>query len=777
VPSEDKFQKHLELWARSHPKEAVLIPYVEDEMLSYCKTLKGELNLRLQGENGQETFYSQEGAMDEAREWFATIDSKHVGVLYVYGLGLGYYYKVSKDWLHGEASRALVFLEDNAAVLRKFLEMDDAEEVLRDTQVHIVYLKDLHSKKEVLKDLYWQVALASAQVSALRYYERKKPEIYEALRHDITYSAELKKSLLEEYLEYGSAFFINCYQNYMCLPNSYKGNNFFGKFKKVPAIICGAGPSLEKNMHLLTHLKERALIFAGGSAINILNSGSIQPHLCAGIDPNTAQNVRLHHAQAYEIPFFYRNRLNHKAFKTIHGPHLYLTGSGGYEIAEYFESRLGIEGEDLDEGHNVITFCMEIAQHMGCDPIIFVGLDLAFTDRKTYSSGVVFDPSVEQKTLDEYASFETSGYIKKDIYGEPIYSLWKWIAESEWIGEWAQEHPELRILNCTEGGLGFPGVENMSLKNAIETFLCKQYDLSGRIHAEIQNSRMPEVTLERIVEIMSELRESLIRCQEDLGILIDESEGSKAKMADESLKEPPHQSGRAALAETDLSEEVAYTAVVDVFNQAYSFLLNSKLQQLKRGDMPLSEQEKHIRRLELNIERLRFLFTVANVNCQIIEFALADHENHDDPVAEPKNEVGPVFREDLPEVKFDWKEKAELKKSVRRLYYPSKALKAESHFENGLLSGTSIFYSEAGIPLSKSCFTEGKLEGECFWYFPSGAIYSRQNFSKGLLNGEQLYYYENGAIKTRLDYIQGRLINTATLYDVDSSLQRSIVFN
>ncbi|MGZ3634233.1 MAG: motility associated factor glycosyltransferase family protein, partial [Parachlamydiaceae bacterium] len=688
-----QLQRNLELWARIHPKEAVLIPYIEDETLQFCQTEKGELNLCRQTEKGSEIFYASTGAQDEANEWFKTINQEHEGVLYVYGIGLGYYYQAAKQWLHQNPNRSLVFLEDDAAVLRKFLEQQEAEHLLRDSQVHLIYLQDMKAKKEVLNELYWQVALASAQVSALRYYRKAKRATFETLEHDLTYSAELKKSLLEEYLEYGSAYFANCYQNLLCLPHSYRGNHFFGQFPKVPAIICGAGPSLEKNMHLLKRLKERALIFAGGSAINILNSGSIQPHLCAGIDPNTAQNVRLHHAQAYEIPFFYRNRLNHQAFNTIHGPHLFLTGSGGYEVGQYFESQLEIKGEDLDEGHNVVTFCMEIAQRMGCDPILFVGLDLAFTDRKTYSEGVVFDPNVEQKTLDEYANFETTGYLKKDIYGEPIYSLWKWVAESEWVGEWVAEHPKLRVINCTEGGLGFPGVENMPLKEAVEKYLHKQSDLSGQIHTEIQNGRMPQVTKERVKEAMQELKESLVRCQEDLSILIEDLVECKEKVVKELFEISPVQSGRAALAEIELSEEVGYSAVIDVFNQAYSFVLNSRLQKLKREDSPLSEHEKHVKRLELNIERLRFLFTAANMNCQLMDYAFTEEATKEGR-SHVEKEVGPKFREEVEDVVFDWKDSVKLESGAKRLYYASGALKAESYYLNGLLHGPSHWYTE-----------------------------------------------------------------------------------
>jgi hypothetical protein len=257
--------------------------------------------------------------------------------------------------------------------------------------------------------------------------------------------------------------------------------------------------------------------------------------------------------------------------------------------------------------------------------------------------------------------------------------------------------------------------------------------------------------------------------------LIEESEGYKEKVAKELLETPPVQSGRAALAEIELGEEVGYTAVIDVFNQAYSFLLNSRLQKLKREGGPLSEHEKHVKRLEFNIERLRFLFTVANINCQLMDYAFAEDAGKESRSC-VKKEIGPEFREEVDEVVFDWKGSAKLENGAKRLYYPSGALKAESYYLNGLLHGPSHWYTEEKVLLAESTFIDGKQEGEALWYYPSGALYSRQNFSNGLLDGEQTYYYEDGSTKTHLHYVKGQLTKSALLYDRDQSLKREIIF-
>ncbi len=214
---------------------------------------------------------------------------------------------------------------------------------------------------------------------------------------------------------------------------------------------------------MLPALKERALLFAGSSALNALIPKGIIPHFGVAIDPNLAQYSRVAVTQPYAVPFFYRNRLFHEALKAIKGPRLYLTGSGGYDIAHWFEEQLHIEGENLDEGHNVVNFCLEIAQALGCNPIILVGVDLAFTNQQHYADGIIANLNLTEEDFKTAGDFESTPLLKKDITGQPVMTLWKWITEADWISKFAHRYPETMILNATEGGLGFQDIPNLTL--------------------------------------------------------------------------------------------------------------------------------------------------------------------------------------------------------------------------------------------------------------------------------------------------------------------------
>jgi len=613
-------QQNISLWAQKYPKEAIFLPYTDCKGVEFCHTKKGELNLKGYI-NGHEFFYhSTSNALKEAQEWFHKLPLHDVEILYVFGVGLGYAYKAASEWLKQNPKHHLVFLEDDLAVIHRLFETEIGTEILSDHQVQLHYFANLEETQSAISELYWDFMSLKMHISALKAYNKHKKERFNELQHKLQYDATMRYSLVDEYLTYGVSFYRNFYPNLLDLPGAALGDSLVNKFQNVPAIICGAGPSMSKQLSQIGSYLDKALIFAGGSAMNALNAAGIQPHLGAGVDPNPEQYIRVEGNSAFEVPFLYRNRMSHRAFGYVHGPHLYVTGSGGYDVAGWFEEELGIKGEDIDEGFNVVNFCLDIARVWGCNPIIFVGLDLAFTEMEAYAKGVVEKSKVTKKELLEAPNLDDTALLKEDIHGNPVYTLWKWIAESNWIGDFSKEHSEVTIINATEGGIGFPGVVNMPLHDVAERYFHRHYDLKDRLQGEIQNALLPDVTEEKVRQTLIKMRDSLGRCQESLQILIEETEPIIEKLRNEKKVSVTLQTGRAALYETELSEEPGYIYVLEIFNIIFSKMMNQELRQILQE--AISPWKQAIKKLELNKKKLIFLRDVASANVALINHSL-----------------------------------------------------------------------------------------------------------------------------------------------------------
>lgn len=624
--NETCFHDNIQLWSRTNPRKALLLQYSQDDSIQFCKSENGSLNLSRTIEGETSYYHDKINPQAEAEHWFASLDLRIATVIYVYGIGLGYYYSVAKEWLKANPKRSIVFLEDNPTVIHRLFQTELGTEILKDRQVVIFCFDDLKDPEGLFEELYWDFILTQMAISALEFYARHKKEKYLELKHKIVHDAAIKNALVEEYLHYGVAFFRNFYPNMLLLSESWQGTHLYGKFENIPAIICGAGPSLERNIHQLSQYLDKAIVFGGGSALNALSSRGILPHFGIGIDPNPTQEYRLSTNKAYEVPLFYRNRMHADAFKLIHGPRLYIPGAGGYEVSDWFDEKFDLlkEIEWLDEGHNVVNFGMELANLLGCNPIIFVGVDLAYTDMQSYVSGIIEDTSVSKKDILETDDFDTTALLKEDIYGKPIYTLWKWIAESEWAGEYAKTHPNLTIINSTEGGLGMPGIPNIPLAEVAQQYLQRSYDLRSRVMGEILCSGMPEITDSSVVDATKELKLSIERSMEYIDQLIEDNLKYHNKLTEERKVPEIRQSGLAALAEIELEEEPAYEYIIGVFNLVYSRILNKEIQLINSSTQSISEWKKQVEINQVNLKRLRFMHDVAYVNLEIINRALEE---------------------------------------------------------------------------------------------------------------------------------------------------------
>lgn len=510
-----------------------------------------------------------------------------VSLLYVLGLD-PFIYEKAFPWLEEQPSRHIVFLENNP--LRMSQALHTHTDLFENRQVHIDWLglSDPMQKAEALAEKY-SVSNFSLHVhpdftmKSLAKFKKRLTELslmHEAMLSEIVFSEKL---------------FENFYQNLPHIFDSFPVTALQGKFENIPAIICGAGPSLEKSIPLLKKLEDKALLITGGSAITALSQKNVSMHLAVACDPMPGELERIQRSAAFEVPFLYSTRVHKGVFSQLNGPFgwVHNQSAGMFEVwlnkicdLQKFE----VVRDTSSLAMSVSSMNLALAHLMGCNPIIFCGMDLSYQNGKKYPDGVL--------KKGNSAANEGARKKAKNIYDETVETNALWQIESHVFSAFAKKHPETTFLNATEGGLGFSGVKNLSLQEVHKTHLTDMHDLWGMIRASYASETLEPI--KKPVQMkMTELKSSLLLCLEKVQILRKESSAMT------SLKKP---TGAYVCAQIELEEEKIYREFFLLFRHQLEkfFAYHEKTQ---KPFSPLEKEEKTWALLEANIQNYLKLYS------------------------------------------------------------------------------------------------------------------------------------------------------------------------
>ena len=197
--------------------------------------------------------------------------------------------------------------------------------------------------------------------------------------------------------EFEERWIENIFANLPFMGTALPVAKLFGKFKGCPGVIVSAGPSLRKNIQHLKSIKDKAVIVCVDTAYKVCLKSGIIPHIVMTLDAQKhsvkhftgADTQALLLADAVSSPAILRSYTGHKAISTTSK---YFNDSQGNTtrettpIMDWIEKRVEPIG-DIQSGGSVATSAFDLLLNMGCDPVVLIGQDLAYTGREIHSAG------------------------------------------------------------------------------------------------------------------------------------------------------------------------------------------------------------------------------------------------------------------------------------------------------------------------------------------------------------------------------------------------------
>lgn len=415
--------------------------------------------------------------------------------LFVRGMGMGYH--VEK--LHRLFPHATIWVfEPNIRVLQAAFRCTDLSQAILDHKVRFLTCLDKSRLFAV-----WTPHLAAISIG--NHVIDHPPSLQ--LQTEFLHRA---KDLLEEFLAFGkttlNTLLVNSRRTCENLARNipwYVANPGIGRLRNAmsgqPAIIVAAGPSLRKNKHLLPQAKGRAVLICVQTAFQQLLDIGVEPEFVTSLDYHDICAQFFQH-----IPRHVRTELVAEPKAT---PRIFDLNPGplsllGNSFIEQLLREMKLHRPGLASGATVAHLAYYLAEYLGCDPIIFVGQDLGFSDGLAYTPGTSYD-DLWKPELSRYNTVEMMQWqrivrdkaiLRKvpDYRGGTTYTeerLYTYLQQFE--RDFAQS--QRTIIDSTEGGVAKRGTVVMSLQEALQRYCQQPLTRCIPSHPGLQWDRMSEV--------------------------------------------------------------------------------------------------------------------------------------------------------------------------------------------------------------------------------------------------------------------------------------------
>ncbi len=427
-------------------------------------------------------------------------------IVFVFGFGLGYQVQEIVRKTAGQKVHIFV-IEKDPRVFRLALEHMDLTQILGFPHIHFFVdlpVKDIYREMlpQLRIDIAGQAAFFDHQPS-IQLYKEYYTQVLEIVRDAVS----VKLSTLATVLTFKGQWLKNSLENLTTIRNSAGVSTLDNKFRGVPAIIVSAGPSLDKNVSELHRAKGKAVIIGVGTSLRTLLKENILPDLVIAYD---ASELNYRHFRGMEygmIPLVFEPMVYPQIVKD-HGGTKFVFNTKQTQL-NLSLNEISSKGH-LDSGGSIATSAFSLALHMGCDPIILIGQDLAYSnDGRTHTGASVYGQD-KVEVDNPLHFFEVPGY-----FGKPVSTSRSFYTFLKWFENKIEQIEDRHIINATEGGAMIKGTAQVPLAEAIEKYCQASIDV-GEVLTEIAGRFRPD-DVTKLAGQISEVTDSLRRLSKDAG--------------------------------------------------------------------------------------------------------------------------------------------------------------------------------------------------------------------------------------------------------------------
>lgn len=423
------------------------------------------------------------------------------------------------------ASRHILILEKDAALCRAALSFVDLSETLGSPHAHLLIDPPPEDIGGILEPFRTDFVLHNLKVLRHQgsidlhqdYYNELLYQLADVLNRDqVSVRTALGQRGMNQF---------NLFCNLVAFWIGRKPCDVYQLFKGYPGFVVAAGPSLDKNVHELKRVGDRGVIVAVDTAQNTLKGHGIRPDFVVAADPTELNFSHFEKIDSLGDTFLavHPESCHLIIEKYASHPYFLTLRDEGSAFLEYLMPSEGPE-DMIPRGMMVGQVAYNLVKHMGCDPIVIIGMDLAFSRdggtthaKQAAVSRTVTAPDREGKASVDakegkigqesgkvlWVEAQDGGYVPTTAsFKTYITEMQKFIAQTE-----------AEVINATEGGALIRGAKLARLAETIDTLRSP-----GGVKAMMDRLRAPaeipdpQTALDKILDardIMHKSREKI----------------------------------------------------------------------------------------------------------------------------------------------------------------------------------------------------------------------------------------------------------------------------
>ena len=408
----------------------------EGYLLEY--TASGLLTLALIDNNEKYYLHSNGQIIHEAgilaREWFRNENSEYI----IYGLGLGYHIM---ELMELDDSISIKVYESDINVIQAACVSTDLSNVLLDDRINIIYDPEFKQLSAAMGNIKKDASFVIH---------------YPSLRN-------IKNIIIKEQLEDYFITYSSVNNQLHKLTNNFKRNILLQdkcvdvlkrQFTGKSLYIIAAGPSLDKNYLKLKNIRNDSIILATGTVFKKLLHAGIKPDYVIIIDANEPVYRQIEGVETADVPLLYLSTVYYKIVQNYQGEK-YIIYQKDFLQSEKIAKQMG--HQLYQTGGSVSTTALDIGISFGCKRIIYLGLDLAYTNSYDHASGTASVNRILSNDLRQV----------KDIHGNLIQTSKNLDIYRKWIENRVIGINEIELIDATEGGAKINGFNIVKLNEVI----------------------------------------------------------------------------------------------------------------------------------------------------------------------------------------------------------------------------------------------------------------------------------------------------------------------